>query len=69
MIEHLNKQVQSKIVAQCSYPLTAPACVARIYTDLAVIDVTPQGLRVRDQVIGLDHQTLQSLSGVPLLPA
>jgi 3-oxoadipate CoA-transferase beta subunit len=69
MMEHLTKQGQSKIVAQCSYPLTAPACVARIYTDLAIIDVTPQGLRVRDQVSGLDHQTLQSLSGVPLLPA
>ena len=69
MMEHLTKQGQSKVVAQCSYPLTAPACVARIYTDLAVIDVTPQGLLVRERVQGLDLDTLQALSGVPLLPA
>lgn len=67
MMEHLSKQGHSKIVAQCSYPLTAPACVARIYTDLAVLDVTPQGLRVVDCVEGLDHTSLQALSGVPLL--
>ena len=67
MMEHLTKQGHSKIVAQCSYPLTAPACVARLYTDLAVLDVTPQGLRVVDCVDGLDHAGLQALSGVPLL--
>jgi 3-oxoadipate CoA-transferase beta subunit len=69
MMEHLSKQGHSKIVAQCSYPLTAPACVARIYTDLAVLDVMPEGLRVRERVAGLDHGTLQALSGIPLLPA
>ena len=55
-----------KIVARCSYPLTALACVSRIYTDLAVIDLTPQGLKVLDIVDGLSLAELQRLTGVPL---
>ena len=66
MMEHLTKQGGSKIVAQCSYPLTGIACVSRIYTDLAVIDVTPQGLKVVEIVDGLSFEELQTLSGVPL---
>jgi 3-oxoadipate CoA-transferase beta subunit len=66
MMEHLTKSGESKIVAQCSYPLTGIACVSRIYTDLAVIDVTPQGLELVDIVDGLDHAELQRLTGVPL---
>jgi 3-oxoadipate CoA-transferase, beta subunit len=46
--------------------LTGVACVSRIYTDLAVIDVTPAGLRVVDMVEGLDLAQLIKLSGVPL---
>ena len=67
MMEHLTKQGQSKIVAQCSYPLTGIGCVSRMYTDLAVIDVTPQGLKVVEVVAGLTFDELQRLSGVPLL--
>ena len=66
MMEHLTRQGQSKLVAQCSYPLTGIGCVSRIYTDLAVIDVTPQGLVVREIVAGLDHDSLQALTGAPL---
>ncbi len=68
MMEHLSKSGESKIVAQCSYPLTAAACVARIYTDLAVLAVTASGLQIVDMAPGLDHPALQALSGVPLLP-
>ena len=67
MMEHLTKQGQSKIVAQCSYPLTGIGCVSRIYTDLAVIDVTPHGLKVVEIVAGLAFDELQRLSGVPLI--
>jgi len=69
MMEHLTKSGQSKIVAQCSYPITALACVDRIYTDLAVIDVTPTGLVVIDMVDGLGLEALQQLTGVPLARA
>jgi 3-oxoadipate CoA-transferase beta subunit len=66
MMEHQTKQGESKIVAQCSYPLTAISCVSRIYTDLAVIDVTPDGLVVREMVEGLEFGELQAITGVPL---
>ena len=67
MMEHLTKQGESKLVAKCSYPLTGIGCVSRIYTDLAVIDVTPHGLRVVETFNGLSFDDLQRLSGVPLL--
>jgi len=67
MMEHLTKGGDSKIVPQCSYPLTGIGCVSRIYTDLAVIDVTPQGLQLVDKVEGLGFDELQQLTGVPLI--
>ncbi len=67
MMEHLTKSGQSKIVERCTYPLTGVACVNRIYTDLAVLDVTPQGLRVREMVDGLGFEELMRLTGVALL--
>jgi len=67
VMEHLTKQGHSKIVARCSYPLTGIGCVSRIYTDLAVIDVTAQGLKVVEILADLDFDELQLLSGVPLL--
>jgi 3-oxoadipate CoA-transferase beta subunit len=66
MMEHQTRDGASKIVDQCSYPLTGVACVSRIYTDLAVIDVTPQGLIVRDVVDGLPFEELERITGVPL---
>ena len=66
MMEHLTKQGESKIVAQCTYPVTGLRCVNRIYTDLAVIDVTPQGLVAIDIVPGLAFDELARLTGVPL---
>jgi 3-oxoadipate CoA-transferase, beta subunit len=68
MMEHLTKAGESKIVATCTYPLTGIACVSRIYTDLAVIDVTAAGLKVVEIVDGLDFAELQRLTGVPLIP-
>lgn len=66
MMEHLTKAGASKIVAACSYPLTGVACVSRIYTDLATIAITPQGLSVIDMVEGLGLEELERLSGVPM---
>lgn len=67
MMEHLTKAGESKIVPVCTYPLTGVGCVSRVYTDLATIDITPQGLRVIDRVEGLSFEELVRLSGVPLL--
>ena len=69
MMEHLTKQGESKLVAACTYPLTGIGCVSRIYTDLAVIDVTAGGLKVVENTSGLSHEELQELSGVPLIAA
>ena len=66
MMEHLTKEGQSKLVERCSYPLTAARCVTRVYTDLAVIDIVPEGFTVIEMAEGLDLETLQKLSGVPL---
>ena len=67
MMEHLTKGGQSKIVPECTYPVTALRCVSRIYTDLAVIDVIGEGLAVVDIVEGLAHDELERLTGVTLV--
>ena len=66
MMEHQNKGGESKIVAHCTYPLTGVKCVNRIYTDLAVIDVTPEGLAVLETIDGLAFDELARITGVPL---
>jgi 3-oxoadipate CoA-transferase beta subunit len=69
MMEHLTKSGESKIVERCTYPLTGIGVVKRIYTDLAVIDVTPRVLVASRLVPGLSFDELQHLTGVPLLPS
>ena len=67
MMEHLTKSGESKIVQECTYPLTALAAVDCIYTDLATIEVTPKGLVAIDWVEGLSFSDLCELSGVPMM--
>jgi 3-oxoadipate CoA-transferase beta subunit len=66
MMEHLTKSGESKIVWKCTYPLTAIKCVHRIYTDLAVIDVTLEGLELAEILTDLSFAQLETLTGVPL---
>jgi 3-oxoadipate CoA-transferase beta subunit len=66
MMEHVTKRGDHRIVPRCTYPLTGIGCVARVYTDLAVIDVTPEGLVALEWVEGLSFESLQSLTGAPL---
>ena len=69
MMDHLTKSGESKIVSRCTYPVTGLSCVNRIYTDLAIIDVAPAGLRVIEIVDGLSFDELQRMTGVPLARA
>jgi 3-oxoadipate CoA-transferase beta subunit len=69
MMEHQTKSGESKIVDRCTYPLTGVGCVSRIYTDLAVIDISDDGLIVRDLAPGLTLDELQSITGVPMRAA
>jgi 3-oxoadipate CoA-transferase beta subunit len=64
MMDLLTKQGQSKIVPACTYPITGLACVKRIYTDLATLEITPQGLRLIDAVDGLSRDELEKLLGL-----
>ncbi|MFC4931575.1 CoA transferase subunit B [Massilia sp. GCM10023247] len=67
MTDHQTKLGESKIVRECSYPLTGMACVNRIYTDLAVLDVTKDGLRVLEMAPGLSFDALQAATDAPLI--
>jgi 3-oxoadipate CoA-transferase beta subunit len=67
MMEHLTKSGASKLVEQCTYPLTGAGVVTRVYTDLATLEITPLGMLVIDRVDGLSHAELEKLSNIPLL--
>jgi 3-oxoadipate CoA-transferase beta subunit len=64
MMDLLTKQGESKVVSQCTYPLTGIACVKRIYTDMATLECTPNGLVLIDLVDGLTKGELEGLMGV-----
>ena len=67
LMRHLDKNGHSKIVNDCTYPVTARAVVKRIYTDLATLEVTDNGLQVIDIHNGMSHNELQAITGVKLL--
>ncbi|MEY2685646.1 MAG: hypothetical protein RJA09_2791 [Pseudomonadota bacterium] len=66
MMDLLTKKGESKVVPRCTYPLTGLACVARIYSDLATLACTPDGLQLIDKVDGLAHAELERLIGMPV---
>lgn len=67
MMDLLTKNGDSKVVRECTYPLTGIGCVKRIYSDLATLECTPQGLRIVDLVTGLSREELERLLGLPML--
>lgn len=67
LMEHVTREGKPRIVRKCSLPLTGHRVVKRIYTDLAVIDVRPQGLVVIDMLETIDEQSLQACTGAQLL--
>lgn len=68
MMEHLTKSGHSKLVERCAYPLTDIRCVSRVYTDLAIIDITASGFVAREWVDGLSFDELARLTAAPLAP-
>ena len=69
MMDLLTKKGESKVVAQCSYPITGIACVKRIYSELATLECTPNGLKLIDMVDGLTHAELEKMLGLPIAAA
>ncbi len=68
-MQHVTRDGSPRLVENCSYPLTAASCVKKIYTDLAVIEVTPQGFEVQEMVEGMTLAGLQNLTDAPLFLA
>jgi len=66
MMDLLTKKGESKVVEKCSYPLTGIGCVKRIYSELATLACTPQGLKLIDKVDGLEHAELETIIGLPI---
>lgn len=69
VMEHVTKDGRPRILERCTYPLTAARCVSRIYTNLAVLDVTPDGLAVIDMIEGLSFDDLQARTEATLRKA
>jgi 3-oxoadipate CoA-transferase, beta subunit len=66
MMDHVTKSGESRLVRRCTYPLTAVGVVKRVYTNLAVIDVTDDGFAVREMVPGMTLEELQKVTDAPL---
>jgi 3-oxoadipate CoA-transferase beta subunit len=66
MMEHVTRKGTPRLLERCTLPLTAVRCVTRVYTDLAVIEVTPAGLLVREMLSGMSRPELQGRTGAPL---
>jgi 3-oxoadipate CoA-transferase beta subunit len=66
IMEHNTRKGGPRLLETCTLPLTATRCVTRVYTDLAVVDVTPAGFVVRDIVDGLTQAQLRERTGAPL---
>jgi 3-oxoadipate CoA-transferase beta subunit len=66
VMEHTTKDGRPRLVTKCSYPLTAPRAVSRVYTNLAVLDIAPQGFVVVEMVPGLTLEALQSRTDAKL---
>ena len=69
MMEHTTKDGALRIVKECSFPLTATSCVDRIFTDIAVVDVTPEGLLLKETAPGWTAEEVQDLTEVQLIIA
>jgi len=66
--QHTTKNGAAKLVEKCSYPLTGKKVVTRIFSDLAIIDITPEGFRLRKLAPGVTYEDVCEKTDAPLLP-
>jgi 3-oxoadipate CoA-transferase beta subunit len=66
VMEHSTKDGHPRLLRRCTYPLTAPGCVKRVYTNLAVLDVEERGFVLRDLIPGMSFDELQARTEAPL---
>jgi 3-oxoadipate CoA-transferase beta subunit len=66
VMEHTTRQRAPRLLEACTLPLTAVRCVTRVYTDLAVVDITPEGMVVREMLEGMNETDLRQRTGAPL---
>jgi 3-oxoadipate CoA-transferase, beta subunit len=66
MMEHVTRKGTPRLLERCTLPLTAVRCVKRVFTDLAVIDITPAGMVVREMLEGMSEAHLRERTGAPL---
>jgi len=66
MMEHLGKDGRSKLLPACTYPVTGLSCVSRVYTELATMDITPEGVKVIELIGEVTAEHLQAITSVPL---
>jgi 3-oxoadipate CoA-transferase beta subunit len=66
MMDLFTRSGESKLVEACTYPVTGLGCVSRLYSDVAVIDLSPQGATVIEMTSGVTIEALRRLTGVPL---
>jgi len=69
LMQHTTRGGQAKILERCTYPLTGRRSVNRIYTNLAVLEVTPHGLRVVDLAPGVTIEDVRQATDAPVMPA
>ncbi|MBY8975893.1 3-oxoacid CoA-transferase subunit B [Rhodobacteraceae bacterium NNCM2] len=67
MMRHTNKDGSPKLLKECTYPLTGLGVVSRVYTDLAVLDVTPDGFRLVELTDGNTFDEVQAVTGATIL--
>ncbi len=67
MMRHITNKGEPRIVKECSYSLTAKRCVSMVVTDVAVIEVTPDGLRLREMAPGWSVEEIQAITEPPLI--
>jgi 3-oxoadipate CoA-transferase beta subunit len=67
--QHTTKTGDPKLVDACTYPLTGAGVVSRIFTNLAVVDITDQGFQLVELAPGVTFEEVQEKTGAPILPA